>query len=87
MSKIVYVVMRENVDEWWPPGAWAAAVFTSYTEAKAYVMHANQTEEECRGAGPPNYHYWVDEIGEIVLDPEPYDGETSWVRAVTGESS
>lgn len=87
MSKTVYVVMRENADEWWAPGAWPAAVFTDYDEARAYIQQANQTEAECRGSGGPYYHYWLDPSDDIRLDPEPYDGETSWIRAVAGESS
>jgi len=85
MAKTVYVVMRQEID-WGGGPRHAAAVFTDYAEAAGYVEHANQTEEECMGAGPPNFHYWVDPRDDVELDPEPYEGETSWVRAVADES-
>ena len=86
MSKTVYVVMRQEID-WGGGPRHAAAVFTDYAEAVGYVEHANQTEEECMGAGPPNFHYWVDHRDDVELDPQPYEGETSWVRSVAGEST
>jgi hypothetical protein len=82
MTKTVYVVMRQEID-WGGGPRHAAAVFTDYAEAEAYVEHANQTHQESLGAGPPNFHYWLDPRDDVELDPEPYEGETSWVRAVT----
>jgi hypothetical protein len=87
MTEIVYVVMRQSIETWPSHPRSPAAVFTNYEEAAAYVEHANQTEEECMGAGPPHFHYWIDPRDDIELDPQPYEGETSWVRAVAGGST
>ena len=83
MSKIVYVVMREYIDvEPDEQGPFIDCIFTQIQEAQAYVDEANRTHLESMGAGPPNYQFWVYGMA-VMLDPEPYEGETSWVRAVT----
>ena len=91
MSKIVYVVMREYIDvEPDEQGPFIDCIFTQIQEAQAYVDEANRTHLESMGAGPPNYQFWVYGMA-VMLDPEPYEGETSWVRAVatgaTGSTS
>jgi hypothetical protein len=86
MAKVVYVVMKQEIDWRWSSGPRSAhGVFTDRDEAEAYCRLANITHQESLGAGPPNYYFWVD-YQDFEMDPQPYEGETSWVRAAENQS-
>jgi len=87
MTKTVYVVMKQGIDAWPSHPRSPHKVFTDKAEAEAYCKLANITHQESLGAGPSNYYFWVDYQDDVELDPQPYEGETSWVRAVAGGST